>query len=208
MTQETFTLNLEDVRKIGIYLFPLAEELDFVGVYEVLASVKTLVDEGLLDTPDPIQVEIFSPHRTIECANRMIVKPHIVTDDPSRYDFVIVPGGKGIRGVMDDEQMLRRLREFSEKNPVCSVCTGALILGAAGILEGKKAATHQSVKKELAKYATVTDDRVVLDGRVITAAGVASSIPLGLRLLQVIHGHDVAEFVADELEIPSSLRTE
>ncbi len=202
------TSNLEGVRKIGIYLFPLAEELDFAGVYEVLASVRTLVDEGLLDISDPIEVEIFSPHRTVECANRMIVKPHIVTDDPNRYDFVIVPGGKGIRGVMGDEHMLTKLRLFSEKKPICSVCTGALILGAAGILEGKRAATHQIAKKELAKYATVSEDRVVFDGMVVTAAGVASSIPLGLRLLEIIHGNDVAEFVADELEIPSSLRTE
>ncbi len=202
------SLELKEVRKIGIYLFPFAEELDFAGVYEILASVKTLVDEGLLDIDDPVDVEIFSPFKTIECANRLVVKPHTITDDPSRYDFVIVPGGRGIRDVMQDNQMLDRLRGFSKTKPICSVCTGALILGAAGILEGKKATTHWSVMRELEDYAEVTNDRVVFDGRVITAAGVASSIPLGLRLLEIIHGNDVAQFVADELEIPASLRTE
>jgi transcriptional regulator GlxA family with amidase domain len=86
---------------------------------------------------------------------------------------------------------------------ICSVCTGSLLLGAAGILEGKKALTHQWYLKELQGYAEPARGRVHVDGNVVTAAGVSSSIDLGLKLIELIFDASTAGKVAGRLELPS-----
>jgi len=99
----------------------------------------------------------------------------------------------------------RQVSEFAEKNPVSSVCSGALVLAAAGILEGKRATTHANYFDELGQFCEVIDERVVEDGNVITAAGVTSSLALGLRLLQMMYDDQIVEHVAGQLEIPDAL---
>ena len=115
------------------------EELDFVGVYEVLADVRKVSDHR-------IDVEVVTFHRrdVVKCRNGLVVVPHRVTKDFGERDILVVPGGRDfVENAMNDQQLLEAVRRFYEQGKiVASVCTGSLILAKAGILRGKKATTH------------------------------------------------------------------
>lgn len=195
-----------DIERVAILAFQDAEELDIVGMYEVLGSVATLENEGLLNTNHPLQVEIISSGKEIRCANGLLLTAHVSSLDFSSYDLIVVPGGSGIRAIMNDDDYLSKIQDFSTKKPIASVCTGALILAKAGILSGKRASTHHSVHDELDEYCEVSQDRVTLDEGVLTAGGVTSTLAAGLKILQLVYDEEIATVVADELEIPLSLR--
>lgn len=199
-------MNWKDIQRVGILAFPEAEELDIVGIYEVLACVKTLEEEGLLNTGHPLEVEILASKKRIRCANGLLLIPHVSDLDFSSYDLIVVPGGSGIREVMKNDEILSRIQSFSKKKPIASVCTGALILAKAGILSDKTASTHHSVRDELGEYCEVSTNRVILDGDVLTAGGVTSTLAAGLKILELVYDGQVVTTVADELEIPASLR--
>lgn len=199
-------MNWKDIQRVGILSFPEAEELDIVGIYEVLACVKTLEEEGLLNTGHPLEVEILASKKRIRCANGLLLIPHVSDLDFSSYDLIVVPGGSGIREVMKNDEILSRIQSFSKKKPIASVCTGALILAKAGILSDKTASTHHSVRDELGEYCEVSTNRVILDGDVLTASGVTSTLAAGLKILELVYDGQVVTTVADELEIPASLR--
>ena len=114
------------MRKVGIYIFPDVEELDFVGVFEVLAKTRIMKDEGKLPIDEPLQVDIIAFEDMITCSNGLYVKPHKVVDDFEGYDLLIVPGGRGVSKLLDDVELLKRIKDFAEKHVICSVCTGAL----------------------------------------------------------------------------------
>jgi transcriptional regulator GlxA family with amidase domain len=194
-----------DARRVAIFIFPGVEELDFVGVYEVLAGARDMIEQDEIHVDVPLDVEVIATQNLIECANGLLVRPHRVTDDLESYELVIMPGGRGVRQLMKDFGFLSKVSKFAEENPISSVCSGALILAAAGILEGKKATTHANYLDELGQFCEVVHERVVEDGNVITAAGVTSSLALGLRLLQMMYGDQIVEYVASQLEIPDAL---
>jgi len=98
-----------------------------------------------------------------------------------------------------DRGLLGKIAEFGRTKPVASVCTGALILQSAGLLTGRRATTHFLSRQELTEADVVTD-RVVVDGRVITAGGVSASIDLGLRILEMNFGRELADEVAARIE--------
>src|SRR5206468_2684666 len=125
---------------------------------------------------------------------------HDVRRDLSDLDLVIVPGGQGREEVVKDPNWLQSLLDFGTEKPVASVCTGALILMAAGLLAGRKATTHRSAMDELRGTAQVVDQRIVEDGLVTTAGGVTASIDLGLHLLLKHFGPELADEVAEHLE--------
>jgi len=112
-------------------------------------------------------------------------------------EVVVVPGGPGQVAMMDDERLLDWLRQVHETTQwTTSVCTGALILGAAGLLAGKKATTHWLAMDQLVAHgAQPTEERVVLDGRIVTAAGVSSGIDMALRLAALMVGDEGAQAV-------------
>jgi transcriptional regulator GlxA family with amidase domain len=143
-------------------------------------------------------------NRQSDAQTGLKVLPDKVSSDFISYDVLIIPGGGGIRSLMKDEGFLEKLREFAKDHVICSVCTGSLLLGAAGILDGKKALTHQWYVKELQGYAQPARGRVPVDGNVVTAAGVSSSIDLGLRLLELMFDASTAHRVAERLELPPS----
>ncbi len=188
------------VRRIGILVFPDVEELDFVGAYEVLAKTKHMWEEGSLNVDEPLSVEIIAKEREVKCKNGLLVKAHKSIEALDDYDMIIVPGGHGIFELKEDQAILSKLAKFAKEKPICSVCTGAFPLAWAGVLRGKTATTHWNYKQVLKDFCTVSDERVVVDGNVITSAGVSSSIDLGLRLLEMIYGKDVAAVVAKRIE--------
>ncbi len=194
---------LRDARSIAIFIFADVEELDFVGVYEVLCKSIGMREEGVLAIDRPLHVDIIARESTVLCRNGMKVVPHKVTSDFNAYDILIVPGGNGIAPLTRDTGLLGNIREFARDHVVCSVCTGSLLLGAAGVL-GKKALIHHEHVTDLKAYAEPATGRVHVDGKVITSAGISSSIDLGLKLLEMIYDENTARKVADRLELPEA----
>lgn len=194
---------LKKVRRIAIFIFPDVEELDFVGVYEVLCNSKSMAEEGTLRLDRLLHVDVLARESPVLCANGLKVVPHKVSSDFGSYDALILPGGRGIQPLMKNASLLQRLRQFAQDHLICSVCTGSLLLGEAGILKGKKALTHRRHITELEEYAELAAGRVHVDNNVITGAGVSSSIDLGLKLLEMLYDKTTARKVAERLELPT-----
>jgi len=195
--------DFKKVRSIAVFIFPDVEELDFVGVYEVLGNTNTMQREGTLKLNRPLRVDLLATESPVACTNGLKVLPGKVSSDFTPYDALIIPGGGGIRPLMKDREFLEKLRQFAADHVICSVCTGSLLLGAAGIRDGKKALTHHWYVKELQGYAEPAEGRVHVDSSVVTAAGVSSSIDLGLKLLELMYDASIARKVAERLELPS-----
>ena len=171
--------------RVGILLFDGVEELDFVGIWEVLRKAKQL--HPALN----LSVITRASKESIQCALGLTVLADL--------DLLVIPGGPGRKDVIADRGLLQRIAEFGRAKPVASICTGALILQSAGLLSGRRATTHFLSRQELTEAAVVTD-RVVVDGRVITAGGVSASIDLGLKILEMNFGAELADEVAARIE--------
>jgi cyclohexyl-isocyanide hydratase len=180
--------------KVGILLFQGVEELDFAGVYEVLAKAR-LYECAL-------EVKTIAKESLIQCANGLVVVPHESLANIYSYDVLIVPGGRGISRIMEDKEICELIAKFNEKRILCSVCTGAFLLAKAGVLKGKVATTHHDYLDKLARFCHVVQQRVVEDGRIITCGGVSASIDLGLKIIEKLCGHEVAKKVAERIEWP------
>jgi len=162
--------------KIGIALFEQVTALDAVGPYEVLQRV-------------PGAEVCFLGHRRgeIRTDNGFLgLTVDYAFDEVPSTEIVLIPGGFGTRALVDDAAILDWIRSAHETSRfTTSVCTGSLLLGAAGVLEGLSATTHFAARQLLAKYgATPSDERVVEEGKVITAAGVSSGIDMALLLAE------------------------
>lgn len=120
------------------------------------------------------------------------------------FDVLVVPGGPETRRLARDPAIVEYVASFPRNRLVASVCTGALLLGAAGRLEGKRATTHASARDELARYgATVSTDRVVDEGQLVTAGGVTAGIDLGIHLVRRVLGDEAASAIAVRMEWPT-----
>lgn len=190
------------VRNIAIFIFADVEELDFVGVYEVLCKSRGMKDEGVLAPDRPLQVDILAGESPVLCRNGLKVVPDKVSSDFNSYDLLIIPGGNGITPLMKNTNLLEKIRQFGRDHIIASVCTGSLLLGAAGVL-GKKALTHHEHLGDLKAYAETATGRVHVEGKVVTSAGISSSIDLGVKLLEMIYDDETARKVADRLELPT-----
>jgi transcriptional regulator GlxA family with amidase domain len=188
---------------IGIVIFDDVEELDFVGPWEVLTSAKKLA------ATDPAQeqwtVRTIAQHeRPVRCAKGMRVLPDCTFDVVDALDIVVVPGGQGTRRELKNEVLLDWLRRMS---PTCrfvtSVCSGALVLHAAGDARGKRTTTHWSVVEELRARGDVTvveGVRFVRDGRLVTSAGVSAGIDMALWLVGQLRDPVFARHVQRAIE--------
>lgn len=188
--------------RVSILVFPGVEELDFVGFLEVLAVANRVVGHHWFDTK--LVGTIRGP---IECSGGLKVVPDTTVARPGRADMIFVPGGGASRGVgvdivSKDERTLKLLRSFGrQRKPVWSVCTGALVLGSAGLLRGKRAVTHHAYLNQLKEDgADVVRARVVTDGRITTGGGISSSIDVGLELVRRSLGRKVADDVKRRME--------
>ncbi len=173
--------------KTVIPLFPKFTALDGIGPYEVLQRI-----------PD---IDItFIGHETgpIRSDNGMLaIHADGTFEDFPNPDLIVFPGGNGTRALVEDQRVLDWVRTAHETTTfTTSVCTGSLVLAAAGLLDGLTATTHWGARDELTKHGAVpVPDRVVehLDKRIITAAGVSSGIDMALRLLEVLYDRTAAE---------------
>lgn len=182
--------------RVGILLFDGVEELDAVGVYEVLAKAKQLHPQ--LD----LSVRTRALKETITGALGLKFLAHDVRRDLSDLDLLVVPGGPGRKDVVKDEGLLKALLDFGTEKPVAGVSSGILILKEAGLLAGRRAASGRGASEELRGSAIPVDDRIVEDGPVTTAAGATASIDLGLHLLAKHFDRRLADEVAQRIEPP------
>jgi cyclohexyl-isocyanide hydratase len=185
------------VFKTAVIVFPNVEELDFVGVWQVLGTTHYLSEEEYIQT---ITLGTTSDH--IKCAHCLTIVPDATIENLSKYDVIIVPGGPGTYQAMKDEHLLKEIRQaYDSRKLVCSVCTGAFILAEAGVLREKRATTYHTEVEKLSKYGAVpVKERVVVDDNVITGAGVAASLDVGLKIVGILLGKESAGKVAEWIE--------
>jgi putative intracellular protease/amidase len=173
--------------EIAILIFDRLTALDAVGPYEVLSRLPGAEVRFVAEEPGPKRTETGMLSLVADDALADVAEPEIL----------VVPGGFGTRPLIDREPVLDWIRSAHETSTwTTSVCTGSLLLGAAGVLQGLKATTHWLELERLREFgADPTGERVVEQGKVITAAGVSSGIDMALRLASHVAGDDVAQAI-------------
>ena len=185
-------------RTIGILLFDDAEELDFVGPYEVFTMSNEMFARSENKRPD--NVVLISEHGgTIRCAKNMRVETDFSIADAPKLDVLLIPGGMGTRREVNNKAITDWVAKVAETCEwVTSVCTGSLVLTAAGPAKGKRVTTHWAfieTLRERGEASEVLEEvRYVRDGKIVTSAGVSAGIDMALWLVGQMHGEDHARF--------------
>jgi transcriptional regulator GlxA family with amidase domain len=172
--------------QIAILLFDDITVLDAVGPYEVLSRIPGATVTWVASTPGLKKAK----------GGLTLMADCSLTDVPNPQ-IVLVPGGSGVDEVMKDPSVIQWIRTAHETSLfTTAVCTGTLVLGAAGLLRGLKATTHWNYRQKLAEFgAEVITERVVRDGKIVTAAGVSAGIDMALRLVQWMAGDKAAQAI-------------
>jgi cyclohexyl-isocyanide hydratase len=178
-------------RRIGMLIFPRLTQLDMTGPYEVLARLRNTTVDLVSRTRDPVTTE-----------RGMQIVPTVTYSDCPPLDVVMVPGGPGQQDLMEDEATLEFLRkQAASAKYVTSVCTGSLVLGAAGLLKGKRATSHWAAVDHLALLGAIpVREKVVVDGHIVTGAGVTSGIDFALTLATILEGEQTAREIQLQIE--------
>lgn len=174
------------MRHIGMLIFPRLTQLDMTGPYEVLARLPETKVELVARTREPVTTD-----------RGMQIVPTTTYANCPPLDVIMVPGGPGQQDLMEDEETLAFLRkQAATAKYVTSVCTGSLVLGAAGLLKGKRATCHWNALEYLRPLGAIpVGEKVVVDGNVITGAGVTSGIDFALALAAILESEEVARAI-------------
>jgi cyclohexyl-isocyanide hydratase len=170
--------------QMGAIIYPCMDQLDFTGPFEVLARL-----------PDSEFHVLWKSKAPMKDWAGLILTPEMSFDEAPQLDLLVVPGGHGQQQLMDDGTTLEFIsKQATGAKFVLSVCTGALVCGAAGLLKGRHATTHWSVH-HLLKYfgAIAVDARVVTDGKLVSTAGVTAGIEGALRVAAMLRGDRAAQ---------------
>lgn len=194
-------------KRVGIVLFENIEVLDFCGPFEVF-SVTRLDEEKRREEASPYEVLLVaeSPGPVLTTGNMSVI-PHCTFVDCPALDILVVPGGWGTRRELNNPVMLEWLRaRAGELETLTAVCTGSMLLGFAGLLDGLRATTHwRSLDWMRESFPAVTveyDQHVVEDGRVLTSAGISAGIDMALKVVTRHFGEGVARATARHMEYP------
>lgn len=189
-------------RTVGILVFEDVEVLDVCGPYEVFSVA------GRRHGLDPFDVRLLAKEAApVVARNGFIMTPHGALRDAPALDLLLLPGGLGTRTVQHDTELVAAIRDrAAAAELVLSVCTGALVLARAGLLDGLEATTHHSAFDELREAAPLVrlrpEARYTDNGRVLTSAGIAAGIDLALHVVERLLGRDVAEEASRYMEFP------
>jgi cyclohexyl-isocyanide hydratase len=177
--------------RVAFLLYDQLTQLDMTGPAQVLSRMPGAQVEYVAKTMDPVMSDC-----------RLALMPTLTLAESGQFDLLCVPGGYGCSAVMNDEETLGWLRRQAPGLKwLTSVCTGSLILAAAGLLKGRKAACHWAWGDYLPLFgAEWVAERTVFDGNIITAGGVTSGIDFAFRVLDHLHGPDVAATIRLALE--------
>ncbi|OMG73402.1 DJ-1/PfpI family protein [Burkholderia ubonensis] len=176
---------------IGFLVFPGVQQLDLTGPHDVLASL-----------PDAAAHLVWKTREPVASSSGLALTPgHTFADCPP-LDVICIPGGTGINALLSDRETIDFVRERSATaRYVTSVCTGALLLGAAGLLRGRRATTHWAFHALLEPLGAVpVRERVVRDGNLITGGGVTAGIDFALTIAAELAGDEEAQAIQLELE--------
>ncbi|MDR5856706.1 DJ-1/PfpI family protein [Caballeronia sp. LZ062] len=176
---------------IGLLLFPGVQQLDMTGPYDVFANIPGAKVHLIWKTREPV----------LSTAG-MVLTPDTTFDDCPALDVLCAPGGGGVGALMEDDETLAFLRrQAAGARYVTSVCTGALVLGAAGLLRGKRATTHWAYHALLADLGAIpVRGRVVRDGNVLTGGGITAGIDFALTLAAELIGEQGAQAIQLAME--------
>ncbi|MCD5977910.1 DJ-1/PfpI family protein [Pseudomonas quasicaspiana] len=176
---------------IGLLVFPKVQQLDLTGPYDVFAS-----------TPGVTVHLIWKDLEALYSSTGLQLQPTQTFTDCPPLDVLCIPGGQGIDPLLEDEQTLAFIREQARTvKYLTSVCTGALVLGAAGLLKGKRATTHWASHELLESFGAIAvHERVVRDGNLMTGGGVTAGIDFALTLVGELFGEVQAQTVQLQLE--------
>lgn len=170
--------------QIGLLVFPAMTQLDMTGPLQVFTALPDSQVHLLWKTRDPIDTD-----------GALRLLPTTTLAECPKLDIICVPGGYGVLDLMADQEVLSFLRTQGEQAQfIGSICTGSLVLGAAGLLHGRKATTHWGWTDLLVPFGAIpTPGRVVRDGNILTGGGVTAGIDFGLTMVAALAGQEVAE---------------
>lgn len=176
---------------IGMLIFPRLTQLDFTGPFEVFARIPGAKVHVLWKRIEPVVSD-----------RSLAILPTTTLDDCPPLDVLCIPGGPGQVAMMDDERIITFVREYGQQAKfVTSVCTGALILGAAGLLNGYRATTHWMSHDQLSAFGAIpVQQRVVVDRNRITGGGVTAGIDFGLYVASQVATAEIAQAIQLQLE--------
>jgi transcriptional regulator GlxA family with amidase domain len=191
--------------RVGLLVFNQVEVLDFCGPFEVFATCR-LDEERRREEPSPFEpVLIAENYELITTTGGMKVQPAYSLGDCPPLEILIVPGGAGARKEIYNEKLLSWITKTGKQvQTVAGVCTGAMLIGHAGLLEDRRATTHWKsldwMTFSFPDVQVIRDQHVVEDGPVMTSAGISAGIDLALRIVRKYYGEEVAFNTAQHME--------
>ena len=193
-------------KNVGIFVFDAVEILDFAGPYEVFSSARLIKESksNIYDFPNPFEVFTISEKRkNIKANGNLLIKSNYTFEDAPKLNVLIIPGGIGTRKLIKNKNVINWINTNKNIEILASVCTGALLLGKAGLLIDKKATTHWGAL-ELLKVITpstkiIKNKKFVFD-TYYTSAGVSSGIAMSLNIVEFFLGKIVAKNTAKFME--------
>lgn len=192
---------------VGILIFDNVEVLDFAGPFEVFSRTRLTPGVESRRSEESAPFHVFTVAKSTEpvtATGGLVVVPRHGFADAPPIDLLVVPGGFGTRALLHDPETLSWIRNTAmAARQVTSVCTGSLLLGTAGLLEGRRATTHWAsldLLDSLGVGATVERDLRVVDDGVITSAGVASGMDMAFYVVERLFGREVADETAKYIE--------
>jgi transcriptional regulator GlxA family with amidase domain len=194
-----------DQKRVGILIFHDVEVLDFCGPFEVF-SVTRLNEERRREEPSPFQVVLIAETKDpVVATGGLRVLPDYTLEDCPPLDILVVPGGWGTRKEINNEKLLSWIRtRAGEVKTLSSVCTGSVLLGKAGLLDGRRATTHWRAlpwMREVLPQVIVEDSwHVIVDDNIYTSAGISAGIDMALRLVGHYYGDEIAQATARQME--------
>jgi imidazoleglycerol-phosphate dehydratase len=183
--------------KIAFILYDGLTVLDFIGVYDPVTRLRSM---GFL--PD-LEWDLCAFSSTVVDPSGLGLSPIRRTATLAGYDLLVVPGGPGSRNLASDQAFLTWMRTAADVPRLASVCTGSLLLAAAGFLEGKYATTHPNAREELESMGVrYFSARLVEDGKILSSGGVTAGLDLGLYLCRQLAGDSVADKIRRQMDYP------
>ncbi len=176
---------------VGCLIFERMDQIDFTGPFEVLSRMP--------DTTIQVIGKKVAPVRDVQ---GLRLSPEMSIAEAGLFDVLLVPGGYGQQALMHDKEVLELIRKHVESERfLFSVCTGALLCGAAGVLAKRQVTTHWSARHLMPYYgAVLADARVVVDGNIISAAGVTAGLDAALVLVSLLRGDAAAQEIQLAIE--------
>ncbi len=183
--------------KAAFVIFDRMTSLDFIGLYDPVTRLKSM------KIMDDFEWRLCAISNRVVDDRGLRIEVDIVAQPLGSFDLLFVPGGFGTRTLQHDPEFINWLKTAHSASLKVSVCTGALLLGAAGFLYGRLATTHPNAYTELQAYCrSVVHDRVVDEGDIVTAGGVLSAIDAGLHIVQKLAGAEARSRIAAQMDYP------